>query len=195
MNPLETLVFIILIGVLMISDYSLTVLGYRWYQRRYSQFILHENYELNPIWQNAIQKSPKNRLFNIKHLFLVGILCFLLLYIWFIVLIYHQPFTAMILELCLGMLFFVILLVNLQHVVNIIRFRFIYKNPDRNLLSGQISISYTFSLMQSILSGLQMVILLLICFLLTNNIFLFGGMVGEFVVSIRFALLMRKSRN
>ncbi|MFX1534538.1 MAG: hypothetical protein ACFFDI_09985 [Promethearchaeota archaeon] len=195
MNPLETVVFIILTGILMISDYALTVVGYRWYQQSYSQFILHENYELNPIWQNAIQKGPKKRLFNIKHLFLVGILCFLLLYIWFIVLIYHQSFTAMILELCLGMLFFVLLLVNLQHVVNIIRFRYIHKNPDRSLLSGQVSISYTFSLMQSILSGLQVIVLLLICFLLTNSIFIFGGMVGEFVVSIRFALLMRKSRN
>lgn len=179
----------------MVSDYALTVVGYRWYQQSYSQFILHENYELNPLWQNAIQKSSKKRLFNIKHLFLVGIICFLLLYIWLIVLIYPQPLTSMILELCLGMLFFVLLLVNLQHIINIIRFRYIHKNPDRSLLSGQVRISYTFSLMQSILSGLQVAVLLLICFLLTNSIFIFGGMVGEFVVSIRFALLMRKSRN
>ncbi|MFX0090572.1 MAG: hypothetical protein ACFFBD_02320 [Candidatus Hodarchaeota archaeon] len=195
MDFFEILVWIVLIAVLMILDYALTVLGYRWYQKSFSQFISHENYELNPIWQKSIQEGREKRLFNIKHLFLVAMMSFLLLCLWTLVLITeNQPITVNIFELCLGMLFFLPLSINLQHIANIVIFRFVHKNRDKNLLTGQVRLSYGYSLMQSILSRLQILVLLLFCFLLTNSIFILGGVLGEFVVFIQFTLILKKSR-
>ena len=69
---------VLLLPVLMLADYYLTVLGAVLRDKKYSEHVIVEQYELNPIFQKAINKR---QLINIKHLLATITVTGLMIYI------------------------------------------------------------------------------------------------------------------
>ena len=125
------IIAISIIIILMFLDYSLTVLGQKYYKKYYRKYVLIDKYELNPMFQQEVEKGK----YPLKHLVGVFLISFIIIYLYF-----YDP-TRISYEITTSMLFFVYLITNLNHITNIGVFKWVGKNPD--LIKGKIMIIVT----------------------------------------------------
>ncbi|MFX1513265.1 MAG: hypothetical protein ACFFCQ_11820 [Promethearchaeota archaeon] len=174
--------FVIIIGSiagLLFSDYYLTLLGYSLYKKYSSSKLEFEHYELNPLWQQSIQKFKK---LNPIHIFFVLTSLFLVSLVWIIDL---QPFQFFI-----GIIVIPYLIVNLQHLGNILNFYHLKKRPQD--IQGKQKLSHVYVLKSSLLRLTQFELLLIFLAIIEKSLIIFGGILGLTFLLIRFWFLYWK---
>src|SRR5450631_4249712 len=120
------------VPILMLVDYFLTLAGAVLREKKYSEHFKIQDYELNPIWKNAISGR---KWFNPRHLVLTfGVSVFV---IW----VTNQPDAPE--DAAAGLLGCFIgagSLVVGRHISNLLTFHFAVRNPDA--ISGQVVMSH-----------------------------------------------------
>jgi hypothetical protein len=159
---------ILLLPILMFSDYLLTVLGATQKERKYSEHFKTQHYELNPIWQKAIsQKKWLNPRHSLLTILLSGILaCLLELGVL------PEPFVQGL----LGCLFVFFGMAIGRHLSNILIFRRFAQCPEG--ISGQITMTHSLSLSISMYQYLVAAVPLAILAFFNPTPFVFGGLAG-----------------
>jgi hypothetical protein len=159
---------LLLLPILMFSDYYLTVLGA---VRREEQYALHfktEHYELNPAWQKAIAEK---KWFNPRHALLTVLLSGALIALMEIGLIpddLAKGFAGAILVLY-GMIIG-------RHLSNLLIFSHLNRKPEE--ITGAITMTYPFLLYMSQYQTMTVLVPVAFIALLTQNAYAVGGVVG-----------------
>ena len=167
---------------LMLADYYLTILGYYLSNKKYREFFAVEHYELNPELQKPIYQR---KLFNPRHLLLVFLTGFLLYLINFITTYcYYQMVVG-----AFSVLFTVMLG---RHMFNILTFLYVIKNSD--LLSGQVTLSYRFSLKISQYLVLPSLLPMLLVCVIFPHPFVFGGILGIAILYFIHIIWLHKAK-
>ena len=170
-----------LIFCLMILDYSLTLLGQKYYKKYLQKYIQIESYELNPIFQDSIEK----RKYDLRHV--IGVILILA----FILFLFYFEEKKIGYEFIVG--FAIILYINVvsQHLRNIATSKFIAKHNE--LLIGKIEYKIGFSYYASTLQFLSIFLILLIIFIFKPSTFLFGGIVCTLIIGLKQFMLFKKA--
>jgi hypothetical protein len=169
---------ILLVPVLLLSDWFLTVLGAIEKEKKHSQHFKTPHYELNPIWQKAIAKK---KWFNPRHLLITTIVT--LLFFCVTELIDNVEIFGGLDFLSEGLLGFVFVLFGMiigRHLSNLLIFRQLAKMP--NDISGQISMSHLLSLRISSYSYLVATVPMVIVAVFVRTPFVIGGAVGSCMI-------------
>lgn len=173
---------VLIIPVLMFLDYYLTIWGAIQRTKAHSKYILIENYELNPMWQNDIKQR---KLFNIKQIVLT--------IAFFIFLIYVFEFYDLSVWYKEGLFGFLLIhngmLVG-RHVSNILTYNYVEKNSDS--LNGQIKLSHQFSLHHSQYQYFVVIVPMVAIAILNPKPFTIGCAVGALNSIIYHKLWIRK---
>jgi hypothetical protein len=157
----------------MLSDYYLTLYSNRSRLDAYSNYVVLEVYELNPLFMGDIEN---NKLFNIKHLLgvlLVGIFLF-----W----IHCRSDGAYLFKLVYGCLLFSFTLINVRHLFNIFIFRFVRNNPEE--IKGQITQSAKYVYTASAGQDFAFTIAIAPLAILTGSFYLIGAVIGGVLMTI-----------
>src|SRR6266704_948317 len=120
---------IILLPLLMLSDYLLTVLGAIQKEKGYSYHFKAQHYELNPVWQESIGRK---RWLNPRHLLLT-----LLVSCGLTGILEFGDFPVPFAEAMFGCLFVFFGALIGRHLCNILIFRRFAQRPDE--ISGQVT--------------------------------------------------------
>lgn len=153
--------------MLMLSDYYLTLYSNRSRLDAYSNHVVLEVYELNPIFMSDIES---NKLFNIKHLF--GVLLVSLLLFW----AHYRWDGSYIFKLGYGILIYGFTLINANHLLNIFIFRFVRNNPEE--IKGQITQSAKYVYTVSAGQDIAFTIAIAPLAILTGSIYLYGALLA-----------------
>ncbi len=122
--------------VLMLADYVLTVAGVHWRLRVYSRHFKTEHYELNPVWQKAMQRP---RWFNPRHLLLTAAFTAALA-----ALIEAGGVDDRIADFVVGALYGAFGSVIGRHLANLWQFAYLGRHAEA--LSGEVAISHDYVL-------------------------------------------------
>jgi len=131
---------ILFIPIIMLLDYYLTILGSTLRDKKFSQFIKVEQYELNPIWQRDINRK---KLFNHRHVFSVLLVSFLLFILTEFLDVNHTIF-----EILFGFAIGIYGMIIGRHISNILTFFHVLLKP--NDVSGEITFSHQYALLTSL---------------------------------------------
>jgi hypothetical protein len=159
---------IILLPILMISDYLLTVLGAIQRERKYNDHFKTQHYELNPMWQKSITQK---RWFNPRHILLTALVCGALVCV---LEFGHtpEPFA----EAVLGCFFVAFGMILGAHFSNILMFRRMARRPRE--ISGQVIMAHSLSLSISAYHYLMVAIPVAIMAIFSPTPFVLGGLAG-----------------
>lgn len=158
---------IALVAFLMFLDYSLTIIGQKYYRKYYKKYVVIDKYELNPIFEKDVEKSK----YPLKHLIGVSLLSVIIYYLFLI------DDTKYIYETSVSTLFFAFLIVNINHLNNIFIFKWVSKNPD--LIKGRIMYSRRFSYVSSLTSYISFFIVMLIIYSYVQNPITLGAFLAS----------------
>jgi hypothetical protein len=178
---------VITLPFLMLTDYYLTLLSKVLKDKKLSKFIILEEWELNPIYQVAINQK---RLINIKHLFFTIFLSSLVIY-----LTEFCNLPQEFIDFLLGMLIIMYSIIIGGHISNILWCCYVIKREDQ--LSGQIHYTYEATLYSSMPKYLLPVFPLIVIYIYTGNLFVLGGVCGVIVQMIsllRFNKMMKRRK-
>jgi hypothetical protein len=178
---------VIALPLLMLADYYLTLLGAVLKDKKYSKFVIVEEYELNPIFQKAIKQR---KLINIKHLLLTISLSVLMIYLMEFSNASHETISFM-----LGMLLVMYGVIIGVHIANILFFWYVIKKEGQ--ISGQIHYTYEATLLLSMFRNLLVLLPLIIIYSCEKSPFVLGGLCGVIVLEIihfRFLIMMKKKK-
>lgn len=159
---------IVLLPILMFTDYYLTVTGAILKERKYADHFKTEHYELNPNFQKEIAAikwfSPRHFLGT---LFLTGFVFLIVGFDWL---------PSYFAEGILG--YFLILFATVvgRHIGNILTFIAVDRVPDQ--LTGQITMTHAFALTLSTVSYFVVLVPLAILALFTRAPYVVGGLLG-----------------
>ena len=147
----------LLVPLLMLSDYLLTIAGARLRTSAYASHFRTRHYELNPLWQNAVARM---RWLNGRHLFATAVLSGVLIGMAE-TLRDVDEFVALVEGGMIGALGSV----NGRHLSNLAIFRYAKRHPDS--IEGTVTMSHEFVLWISTFQmlGLLVPALLVACFL------------------------------
>lgn len=174
---LENIYFtVILLIILMLSDYLLTLKGYRLYKQKYSKFVEIESYELNPMFKESISKKR----YNFKHLFGIIFSSFLLFFVYYLGINHLLGVDITTFHLLQGMLFSNFLYVNSRHIQNIMLFRSIIKNEK--LLTGKLKQHHLFSLESSKAQLISIFLVFFSIYIFFPNPFTLGFALGPIIM-------------
>lgn len=161
-------VVLIIILVLMFSDYYLTVWAAILREKGHSNFFEIENYELNPIWQEDIKNK---KIFNKRHLLMI------LFAFCFIIYIFEFSDTnANYEEILLGFLLAHYGMLTGRHISNLLTFSYTKKHPGE--IKGKVKQSHLFTLQNSSYQYFVAIIPLVIIAVVNPEPLLIGCAVG-----------------
>jgi hypothetical protein len=165
---------ILLLPLMMFADYFMTLQGAIEREKGHSLHYKIEHYELNPIWQKAIQQR---KWFNPRYILLVIILCSVLSW-----LIEFGGLPDQSIQLLLGYVFVVFGIVLGKHVNNILLFRNLANNPDQ--ISGQITMSHQLVLSVSMFQMAAVLVPLAFVAIFSRSSFAVGGVLGTLMLLV-----------
>jgi len=176
---------ILLLPVLMFSDYFLTILGSIQRDKKHSEHFKLEHYELNPVWQKSVAQK---KWFNIRHI------------LW---LIFGTTFLSLFFEFgdlpdsfvrgIFGALFVSISMIVGRHLSNILIFRYLIRRT--NEISGKVAISHSLALSISMYQYLAVIVPITILVLFVPSPFAIGALTGAvflFAVHLNWIRKYRK---
>jgi hypothetical protein len=176
---------IIALPLLMLADYYLTLLGAVLRDKKYSKFVVIEEYELNPKFQEAIKQR---KLINVKHLLFTILLSTLMICLAEFSEAPHEDISFI-----LGMLLVMYSVIIGIHVENILFFWYIIKREGQ--LSGQIYYTYEATLLLSVFRNLLVLLPLIIIYSCEKSSFVLGGICGVIVLEgIHFCFLAKMKK-
>ena len=173
---------ILLLPILMFSDYILTVTGAIQKEKKYDDHFKTPHYELNPVWQKSISEK---RWFNPRHLLLT-----LIVSIGLTFLVEFGGLPTFLIQGMIGCLFVVYGMIIGRHLSNILVFWLFDKKPDE--ISGQVVMTH--SLLLSI-SAFQYLIGLIPIFFIVAFVptpYTIGGLAGACLIFIVHAIWIKK---
>ena len=174
-------ILILIIPVLMLSDYYLTLYSNRLRLDAYSHHVVLEVYELNPIFASDISR---NKIININHLIGVLLVCFFLFWA------HYSMDGSYLFKLVYGNFIFGFTLTNARHLLNIFIFKFVRNNPDE--LKGQISQSAKFIYIAEAGQDFTLTIAIAPLAILSGSFYLYGALIGGVVMTIGHIVWYRK---
>lgn len=177
---------ILIFVILSFLDYFLTIKGFKSYKEKYSKFVKIESYELNPMFKKDIRKLK----YNFKHLFFVVFASVLVFGVYHLSQNNLYGFKIRTFFFLQGIIFSMLIYLNINHLGNIILFKMINNNPK--LLSGKIKHSYLFSLKTNMIMALKFFIILFVIFIFNLNAFTFGFALGPLVLLIKLYFWSKK---
>ncbi len=127
----------LLVPLLMVSDYLLTIAGSRLRKSGYSDHFRVQHYELNPLWQRAVQRG---RWLNPRHLALVLLVTLLFFAIANLSATDDDPLTSFILGFAIGLQG----MINGRHLGNLAIFAQIKRHPEQ--IDGFVAINHELTL-------------------------------------------------
>jgi hypothetical protein len=172
-----------LIALLSFLDYWLTLIAKKYYDKYSSKYLQIETYELNPVFQKSINEGK----YNFGHLIGVSILIAIVIFLF-----YFDRFNFAF-EFVVGMIIITRISVINGHVQNIAYCNFINKHP--NLIEGKIKREMGLQYYMSVLGSFSLLSILLIIFIFDQSVFLFGGILGTLLSSIKHYRLSQKAIN
>ena len=175
---------IVLLPLLILSDYFLTVLGAVEREKGYSKHFRTPHYELNPKWQEAIRRK---KWLNPRHLLLTvlvsgglaGMLEFADL---------PRPWV----EMLFGCLFVLFGMVIGRHLSNILIFRRFARSPGE--VSGQVDMPHSFSLAISTYQYLVAAIPVAVIAVFSPTPFVVGGLAGAILILLIHCIWILRHR-
>jgi len=176
---------IVLLPILMFSDYFLTVLGAVQKRKKYDEHFQSEHYELNPRWQKQI---AQRKWFNPRHIFCTVLISGLLAY-----LLETDRMPESFAEGALGCLFIAFGMIVGRHLSNILTFRRVFRRHDE--ISGQVTMTHSLLLSISTYQYLAVAVPMILLAVFSPTPFVLGGLVGVgliFVAHGRWILQNRK---
>lgn len=168
----ERLLTVISLPILAFSDYYLTLLGKKSRDKKYSEFMKTDDYELNPVWQKDI-KSLK--LFNYKHVLIVFLLT---VYFYFSALL----MSVNVYDFFYGAVSMMYLFIIARHVQNLLQYSYTAKNPGE--LEGNIKFSYIYIIKTSQYQTFLFALLILAVNIKVQSWYLLGGTFGLIILSL-----------
>lgn len=175
---------ILLLPVLMFSDYFLTVWGAVLRERKHSEHFKLENYELNPIWQKEVRRKKR---FNPRH-----ILITVLVSAGLGILLQLDDTPDFLAEALCGCLFTVYGAVIGRHLNNIFVFRQMARKPQN--IAGQVKMDHSLILAISMYQYLVVAVPVLIIALFTRTAFCAGAVWGVGMLFLMHVIWIRKNR-
>ena len=161
------------IPFLMLSDYFFTLLGKKLRDNIYAQHICTEQYELNPVWQDEVNKMKK---FNYKHLLAIILVTG---YFYFTAKLLSDPWF----DIIYGALFAIYVYVMMRHLNNILIYKFANKNPGQ--ISGKAVLGHILVLKISEYQVFTAAIFLFLIFLWTRSWFVLGCSFGLLILTLK----------
>lgn len=159
---------VLLIPVLMFTDYFLTVLGAIRREGKYSRHYRIEDYELNPVWQKSIAAK---RWFNPRH-----ILTTLLLSAFMAAFTQISSSGDPFIRAMLGCIFGVYGMVIGRHFANLLMFARFDRSGDA--VSGQITMSHSFVLALSLCQSLGVLVPVALIAAIGRDAYAVGATIG-----------------
>ncbi len=178
---------VIALPLLMLADYYLTLLGAVLKDKKYSKFVVIEDYELNPRFQEAIKQK---KLINIKH--------FLFTFLLSLLMIGLTEFINMpreVIGFILGIFLIAYGMIVGGHITNILWFWYVIKKEDQ--IGGQIHYTYEASVFMTMFHYLMPLLLLIIICIYEKSLFVLGGICGVLLLvraHFRFLKMMKKKK-
>jgi hypothetical protein len=160
---------VILVPILMFSDYFLTVLGAILREKKYGDHFKMQHYELNPKWQ---QQIGEKKWVNPRHIVLTVVTSGILA-----ALVELGDMPESFWQWMFGCLFVSYGMIIGRHLSNIMIFQYLVGNP--NEVSGQITMSHSFALFVSTYQYLVAVIPMIFLAVFTPTPFVWGGLLGS----------------
>jgi len=176
---------ILLLPIMMFSDYFLTVIGAIQKEKKYDEHFKTQHYELNPIWQEQISQK---KWFNPRHIVLTVLVSAVLA-----CLIEFGNMPASFVQGVLGCLFVIFGMIIGRHLSNIMVFRYLVKKP--NDISGQVTMAHSFLLSISTYQYLVGVIPVVIIAFFTPTPYVIGGLVGAILILAVHAIWIQKHKS
>ena len=175
---------IILLPVLMFTDYFLTVLGAIWREGKHSQHFKTGHYELNPVWQKQIGEK---KWFAPRHIALTVLVSAVLAG-----LIEYGDIPESLTQAVLGCAFVVFATVIGRHLSNLLTFRRLTRGAGE--ITGEVTMSHSLTLSISMYQYLVVVLPLGIVAIFSPTPFVVGGLAGAVAVILVHAVWLRRHR-
>ena len=175
---------VILVPILMLSDYLLTVLGAIQREEGYGKHFKLPSYELNPLWQKSIAQQ---RWFNPRHLVITLIV--------FVAITFVVEFGGMpdlYPQILLGAILTVYSYIVARHLGNLLTFRRVRRLPQE--LSGEITIAQTFAIALSFHQSLPLIIPIVILAYLSRNGYVIGGAFGAVMLILIHLVWLQRAK-
>ena len=174
---------IIAVPVLMLADYTLTILGAKEAAAVYRKHFVLASYELNPLWRQSVDQI---RWFNPRHFFLVCLVTALL------IAIDQYPLPGIPIEFPLGMLYCVWGMICGRHLSNLLIFRFVNRHPE--VISGEVQLSMRFGLKVSQYTHIGLAPLFIANAFLTPSEYSTGMAVGAVLIAFVHSIWAWRTR-
>jgi hypothetical protein len=175
---------LLIIIVLMFSDYYLTIWGTKLRNEGHSNYFVVENYELNPIWQHDIQNQ---KMFNLRQVIMtIAAFCF------FIYVFEYMDLNDSLKDGLIGFLLAHYGMLTGRHISNLLTYYYTKNHP--NDLSGKIRQSHKYCLYNSLYQYLVAIVPLILIAVVYPKPFIIGCAVGSSFSIITHILWIRKYR-
>ena len=178
---------VIALPFLMLADYYLTLLSTVLKDKKLSKYVIFEEWELNPRFQEAINQK---KLINTKHLFSVGLISFLAIFLTEL-----SDLSQEFINFILGVFLIKYSVIIGGHISNI--FWSCYAIKRENQIRGQIRYTYEATLFSSMPIYLLPIFPLIVIYIYTRSFFVLGGICGILLLMItflRFFKMMKKKK-
>ncbi len=159
---------LILIPILMFSDYFLTVAGAVLKDKIYANHFKVEHYELNPIWQKEVAQK---KWLNPRHIVLTIVFSSVLIF-----LMEFEEMPEPFIQGFFGCILAVYGMIVGRHLSNLIIFRRMIQKPDE--ISGQVTMAHALLLSLSLYQNLVCFVPLVFISIFSPNPFVHGAFVG-----------------
>jgi hypothetical protein len=174
---------VLLVPVLMLSDYYLTLYGLRLAEQSYLRHFKIPHYELNPIWQRAI---ARRQWFNRWHAAVLLVGCIL------VGLAEIMQVDDTLLDPMIGFLLAFYGLLLSQHLSNLLTFSHLNRHPDE--VTGEVHLAQTFVLRLSIHQLLPVAAPIAVIAIYSPNEFVLGAMVAVLLMAILKTVWLARAR-
>jgi hypothetical protein len=176
---------LILLPLLMLSDYFLTILGAVQKEKGYSNHFKTEYYELNPVWQESIVRK---RWLNPRHILLTFLVSCVLAGA-----LESANFPVPLAEGLFGYLFVFFGMIVGRHLSNILIFRRFARRPDE--ISGQVAMAHSLVLAVSTYQYLVAAVPVTIIAIFRPTPFTLGGLAASITVFVlHFVWILRNRK-
>lgn len=172
------------VPILMVIDYSLTILGAKAATSVYRKHFVTASYELNPVWRKSVNQI---RWFNPRHFMLVLLVTALL-----IVVDQLAGRRDSSCEFTLGIFFGVFGTLCGRHLTNLLLFHYLQQHPHE--ISGQVQLSMKLTLKLSQFSVIGIIPLLAIVAVLVPHSYTLGACCGLIVLAFAHMVWGLRSR-
>lgn len=175
---------VLLVPLLMVSDYYLTLLGAYLAEHSYRRRFKTAHYELNPLWQSAIVGRQWINLPHLAGVVLVGGILVLLTDVLELDNVFLNPLLGFVFT-CYG-------LVLGRHLSNILTFVHLARSPDD--VTGEVHLSHNFVLSLSIYQLLVAGVPIGFIAIFSPSAFVFGAVAAVVALALVKTLWLARAR-